>query len=99
MARYFVNTGDGVEFHDSLVNAQQAAMDAIEGWRDCCDPDWPEEVEQVCYGEILGESKAVDCGENGEFVRYELEESESRWRCQVCGGLVQFDGTPPSRGA
>lgn len=93
--RYFVNTGDGVDFYDSREKAIAAAQNAIDGWRDCCDPEWPEEVESVCWGPIAGESIPQHRGAEGEYLEYELSIPVIEWRCNLCGGLVLFDGTKP----
>lgn len=82
MNRYFVNTGDGVEYYDSLAEAETAAQNAIDGWRDCCDSEWPEEVESVCYGKVLGRSTQVPCqtgliAEEQKYVNYELQREDS----------------------
>lgn len=93
--RYFVNTGESVDFYDTAEQAINAAEKAIEDWRDCCDPDWPDEVENVCWGPIHGESVAIDV-EGGKYLRYELSEPPDIHRCKLCGGLVTFDGTKPT---
>lgn len=76
MSRYFVNTGDGVEYYESLVEAETAAQNAIDGWRNCCDPEWPEEVESVCYGKVLGQSEPMSV-DDGKYVSYYLKKTES----------------------
>lgn len=94
--RFFVNTGDGVEYCDTQEEAIALAQKAIDEWRDCCDPEWPEEVENVCWGPVLGESTMIDI-EDGQYANYELTDSPIQWRCNLCGGLVSFDGTKPTR--
>lgn len=71
--QYFVNTGDGVLIVDSAEKAAVAAQNAIDGWRDCCDPDWPEEVADVCWGPIYESAIEVSRGENGEYADYVLK--------------------------
>lgn len=93
MTRYFVNTGDGVEYYDSLAEAETAAHNAIDGWRECCDPEWPEEVESVCYGKVLGRSTQVPCqtgliAEEQKYVNYELHPQMQTHRCPFCKGSV-----------
>lgn len=69
---FFVDCGDGVEIYDTEHEAKEAAQKALEGWRECCDPEWPEEVERVCWGEIRECVVPVPKGENDEYVDYEL---------------------------
>lgn len=71
--KFFVNTGDGIEFCDTAEEASGRAQKAIDGWRDCCDPEWPEEVSDVCWGQVLGQSVEVDV--EGKYVDYKLEQS------------------------
>lgn len=93
--QYFVHTGDGYEIYDTCEKAKQAAQDAIDAWRDCCDPGWPEEVANVFWGPIFGQSKPEDRGENNEYVEWVLESTHQEYRCEPCGGIVRFDGTKP----
>lgn len=93
---FFVNTGDGVEYCKTREEAIALAQKAIDDWRDCCNSEWPEEVENVCWGEVLGESKMIDI-EDGMYANYELTAPPAEWRCNICGGLVTFDGTKPCR--
>lgn len=95
--RFFVNTGEGIYYYDTQEEAVAAAEQAIKDWKTCCDPEWPEEVEQVCWGAVLGETLAIESGENNEYVDYKLSEHPAMWRCNLCGGLVSFDGTAPAK--
>ena len=92
--RFFVDTGDGFEYCDTQAEAIALAQKAIDNWRDCCNPDWPEEVDRVSWGCVLGESEPVEI-ENGDYLNYKLSDPPAVYRCNQCGGLVQFDGTPP----
>lgn len=96
MTQFFVNTGDGIEVVNSRDEAIKLAQEAIDGWRDCCDPGWPEEVANVFWGEIHSTATADDRGD--DCVEYVLSESPAEWRCNICGGLVKFDGTKPASG-
>ena len=96
MSMFFVNTGDGFDFYNTEEEAIQAAQDAIDDWRDACDPEWPEEVENVCWGKVLGTSIGHE-SEDGKYIEYELSESNQEWRCNLCGGIVRFDGTAPTK--
>lgn len=71
--RFFVSTGDNLEYYETREEAKAAAEFAIAQWKDCCDPEWPEEVEAVCWGVILERAKGVITGENNEYVNYELD--------------------------
>ena len=48
------NEDDGIENHKTRKDAEESAQKSIEIYRDLCDPEWPEEVESVCFGVILG---------------------------------------------
>jgi hypothetical protein len=71
--RFFVDTGDGVEYCETQAQAIALAKRAIEHWRGCCDPEWPEEVDDVCWGEVKGESMMVK-NAGGAFVGYRLSD-------------------------
>ena len=75
------------------------AQKAIDDWRDCCDPEWPEEVESVCWGPVFGESTSNDVDDDhprdARYTDYKLTDPPIQWRCNLCGGLVSFDGTKP----
>lgn len=51
---FFVYTGEQFELVATREEAIRMAEDAIDDWRDCCDPEWPEEVANVCWGEVKG---------------------------------------------
>jgi len=51
---FFVYTGEQFELVATREEAIRMAEGAIDDWRDCCDPDWPEEVRNVCWGEVKG---------------------------------------------
>lgn len=40
--------------------AEALAQRAIDDWRDGCDPEWPEEVDDVCFGNVIGFANRVD---------------------------------------
>ena len=73
--RFFVDTGDGYELWETEEEARAAAQSAIEYWRTIADPEWPEEVERVCWGEIreMATAKATQPDEFGSTVDYFLK--------------------------
>jgi hypothetical protein len=71
--RFFVDTGDGIEYCETRQQAIALAKRAIEHWRGCCDPEWPEEVDGVCWGPVMGESVMVEI-DGGAFADYRLSE-------------------------
>ena len=71
--KWFVNTGDIFETVETKEEAQAAALKAIDDWRDCCDPDWPEEVRSVCFGPIFGHAaETVSISLDADYVLDEV---------------------------
>jgi len=50
--QWFCFGGDVIEYFDSEDEARGAAVKALEFYRDCCDPEWPEEVGSICWGKV-----------------------------------------------
>lgn len=48
--QFFVDTGDGVEYHDTALAAKKSAEDWIDEYRQ--QPEWDEAVERVCWGVV-----------------------------------------------
>ena len=71
--RFFVWSGDGIEFYETADEAKQAADFAIQQWKSACDPEWPEEVEEVCWGRVKQRAKVFYRGENLECTDYALQ--------------------------
>lgn len=79
---------NGVQFHATLNEARSAAETCIDEYRDACDPEWPEDVERVCFGIVLSRATEVVIREPGtdgpkdigssdyELPVHELEGSE-----------------------
>lgn len=67
MPRYFVNTGDGIEYRDTEEEARKLADESIEFWREHARRygEWSDEVETVCWGQMIETSKLKPCGETG----------------------------------
>ena len=53
----------GFDIYDTAAEAKQAAQQSINEWRDACDPNWPEQVQNVCWGEIIEESTEEETGQ------------------------------------
>lgn len=88
MKKYFSNDpcGAGLEFHETAEAARAAAQEALDGERDHADEGWSEEVNDICWGEIVQcavetsrrpfdpDKDAPTCpGTFDEFVDYGLE--------------------------
>ncbi len=57
----------GFDLFDSAVDAKKAAQASIDEWRAIADCDrWPEEIENVCWGVVLGASKEIRTGDVGD---------------------------------
>jgi hypothetical protein len=50
----------GLETHNTLDEAKDAAEGALAYYREEAGDGWPEEVENVCYGEIKGATYKCD---------------------------------------
>lgn len=74
-SEYFVNTGDGYETYTTAEEARAAAWKAIDDWRGYCDPEWPEEVQHVRWGEVYEVAVEIESrSEDGrEYCDYDLE--------------------------
>lgn len=64
-----------MSYFSTEEEARTAANNAVEGWRDCCDPEWPEEVEKVCWGMVIGQSMPA-LSEDDQYVDYGVREKE-----------------------
>lgn len=51
--RYFVDTGEGIEYHETEQAARESADANIDGWKAYGGNEWPEEVKQVCWGVVI----------------------------------------------
>lgn len=54
MPQYFTFDGENFQTHNKLTEAMSDAQAAIDCYSDQCDPEWPEETANICYGVILG---------------------------------------------
>lgn len=66
MERYFVNTGDGVEYRNTESDARELALKSLESWRERArqSGEWDEEAEQVCWGKIEEVAVPMPCGDD-----------------------------------
>jgi hypothetical protein len=63
---------DGFMLHESEQHAKEYAQKLIDGWRDLAreDNEWPEDVDSVCYGQIVGKARPLR-------VEYEHDDRET----------------------
>lgn len=57
MQKYFSYSDDaGFELHSTIDEAKLASEQNFNWYEECAmdDGEWPEEVESVCYGELVG---------------------------------------------
>lgn len=70
---YFSYDSDsGFEIHKTKKEAEQAANDMIDYYRDNASEGWSDEVESVCWGIIKQESKMTEPEPITEKLREEL---------------------------
>lgn len=62
--KYFVYSPDaGFETFDTAAEAEAVAEDLISGYReDAYEDGWDEDVEGVCWGEVVQRAVMVQCG-------------------------------------
>ena len=53
MALYFVYSDDGMEWFDTAAEAKAIAQSIIDELRQEAWDEWPDEVESVCWGQVL----------------------------------------------
>jgi len=77
MARFFINTGDGIEFASTEEEARKVANESLEFWRkdarDCA--EWSDEAGTVYWGEIRERAKFKQLEEDGSGD-YQLQAME-----------------------
>jgi len=75
MWRFFVDTGDGIEFKDTEAEARQLASESLEFWKQRARDvgEWDDEVDRVCWGKICEKVKAVAVGDGGDYKDYQLK--------------------------
>lgn len=69
MNKYFSYSDDaGFELHSTIDEAKLASEQNFNWYEECAtdNGEWPNEVESVCYGELVG--LAVDMGEDYKLI-------------------------------
>ena len=67
--RYFVDSSDGFYLHDTEKEALDFANAEIAMWRKeaIFDGEWPDEVNNITYGIILGRSVPIEHDDEGQI--------------------------------
>jgi hypothetical protein len=67
MSRYFVDTGDGIEFCDTEEAAKEQALKALAYWREesRTSNEWCDQIAEVCWGEVR---QVASLNDSGEYV-------------------------------
>lgn len=67
---YFVDTGEGIEYHATEQGAKEAAAAVLKWCRKEAAKcgEWPDGVERICYGRIIGMVSEKVAGEYVDFV-------------------------------
>lgn len=107
---WFSFDGETFETHATEEEAAAAADSAMQYWRENADIGWDELSTQVAYGKITHavrvETEPVT-DETQHTVPAGCDTIEhhflerivpAEYRCNICGGIVEFDGTPPVKG-
>lgn len=84
MGRFFVDTGDGIEFCETEQDAKQQAQKALDYWREDArtSGEWPDEIAEVCWGEVKQVANMTDAGE------YELKSEEAERVAAAESGML-----------
>lgn len=93
MALFFVDTGDGVEYHNTAEEARQSAEDWIGEYRTL--PEWDEAVDRVCWGEVRQVATEVPKGEYVEYCLEDVKPSEFAGSNEVSRSYSAPDGDRP----
>ena len=75
-AFFSFNTDNGILFHETAEEAKAAALADIEAYFSDAmhDNEWPDEVESVRWGQVLGAARAKKTSSDPESFDYELED-------------------------
>lgn len=71
MARFFINTGDGIEYRDTEEEARNLANESLEFWRRDArgSGEWSDEVGTVYWGQVIETAKFKQLAEDaGDYV-------------------------------
>ena len=85
MKQYFAYSQDlGFELYATADEARAAAQKEIDAYRDCCDPEWPEEAQWIYWGkvsersiekEIESEQPPIGCDGYADYVLEPVEDT------------------------
>jgi hypothetical protein len=67
MARYFISTGDGIEFASTEDEARKVANESLEFWRKDARQlgEWSDEVGTVYWGQVIETAKFKQLEDDG----------------------------------
>jgi hypothetical protein len=67
MARFFINTGDGIEYRDTEDEARKLANESLEFWRKEARHagEWHDEVGTVYWGQVIETAKFKQIEDDG----------------------------------
>lgn len=107
---WFSYDGESFQIHNTEEEAKALAEEAMQDWSDRAGDGWDDVSDQVCYGrvthavrverpEITEENRhLVPAGCEGIEEHYLEKIVPDDFRCNICGGVVMFDGTKPVPG-
>lgn len=107
---WFSFDGETFETHDTEYAARLTAEKSMSFWSDEAADGWSEESRRVSYGKVTHavrvETIEVDDGNRymipqgcDGIEQHHLEKIvPDEYRCNICGGIVSFDGTAPVAG-
>lgn len=102
---WFSYDGNSFELHDDPQKAKDAADRALGYCTDEAVEGWPEETTSICWGRVVQKAEIVserprtgaDAVDSCIDLIQEIEMvGGCEYRCNICGGLVVFDGTKPA---
>lgn len=102
---WFSFDGDSFEIHETPEAAKAIADAALKDYEDSACDGWDEAAYQVCWGRVIQRATVVnerdrrpeDAVDPDIDTIHEIELfGDIEHRCNICGGLVVFDGTPPA---
>jgi len=104
---WFSFDGESFTTHETREEAQKDAQNALEDCRSDAFDGWPEQVYRICWGQVIENATVVverprtedDCVDKNidTIQEIELRGEYREYRCNICGGVVRFDGTPPGK--
>lgn len=107
---WFSFDGESFETHGTESEAEAFAQRAMQFWADGADDGWDELSTQVVYGKVTHAVRVEEIEVNDDnrhlltagcdgMEHHHLEKIvPDEHRCNICGGVVSFDGTAPVPG-